>query len=202
MKPGQAAAEFLSKDGRRVAIRALKRGDLDSLLRFAATVSKEKATRPDLGIVSLDRVPTRDEEKAFLDRILNGRNKGNVVSFAAFVGGEIVGHSDVWRRQLRDVRHSGVFGIVVRDGFRDIGIGERLMAEVLRESKRMGIWLVELTVFAINPRAIRLYEKMGFRKVGVIPAKIVRGKAELDEVVMYADLRGSDKSPVPRRGRG
>ena len=101
----------------------------------------------------------------------------------------MVGFSDVWRRTARDVRHTGVFGIVIREGFRDRGIGERLTTEVLRESKALGIWLVELTVFGTNNRAVHLYEKMGFRRVGVIPDKIVRGERRFDEIVMYADLR-------------
>jgi ribosomal protein S18 acetylase RimI-like enzyme len=78
---------------------------------------------------------------------------------------------------------------VICDGFRGVGIGEKLTEEVLRESGRIGVWLVELTVFAINVSARRLYEKMGFVRVGVVPDKVVRGDRHFDEVIMYADLR-------------
>ena len=189
MKPGEVRARFVARDGREVTIRALKRGDLDSLVRFANAVSREKAVNRELGIVSLDGRATRKNEVEFLSRILRGASMQNVVSLAAVVGGEVVGHSDVWRRIPRDVHHAGVFGIVIRDGFRDVGIGERLASEVLRESKEIVVWLVELTVFSTNERAIHLYEKLGFRRVGGVPDKIVRGKRHFDEVSMYLDLR-------------
>ena len=125
----------------------------------------------------------------FLNGILRGAKKREVVSRVAMVDGAIVGHADVWRRKPKDVRHTGVFGIVICEGYRSLGIGERLMTEVIDEARRIGIWLVELTVFSINDRARRLYEKMGFVAVGVVPNKVVRGDRHFDEIVMYADLR-------------
>ncbi|MDG6909319.1 MAG: GNAT family N-acetyltransferase [Nitrososphaerota archaeon] len=189
MRPGEVRAQFVSKDGREVTVRGLRRGDLGALVRFANAISREKRSNPDLGITSLDGRATRKGEGRFLANILREAKKRNVVSRAAFVDGEIVGHSDVWRRIPRDVHHTGVFGIVLLDGCRGAGIGGRLMSEVLRESKRVGIWLVELTVFAINERAIHLYEKQGFMRVGVVPDHIVRGERHIDEIIMYADLR-------------
>jgi ribosomal protein S18 acetylase RimI-like enzyme len=189
LKPGEVRAVFVSKDGRGVTIRPLRRSDLDALVRFANRISKEKAVNRELGIVSLDGRITRANEREFLNHILSAARSREAVSLAAFVDGDVVGHADIWRRKPKDVRHTGVFGIVVCDGYRGVGIGKRLMAEVLRESRLIGVWLVELTVFATNEGARRLYEKMGFEKVGVIPEKIVRGERHFDEVLMYADLR-------------
>ena len=189
MNPGDVRESFVDRHGESIKIRALRRADLDALTRFANAISKEKAVNGDLGVVSFDGRVTRKRERAFLDRTSREARRGNVASFAALSGGEMVGISDVWRRTARDVRPTGGFGIVIREGFRDRGIGERLTTEVLRESKALGIWLVELTGFATNSRAVRLYEKMGFRRVGVIPDKIVREERRFDEIVMYADLR-------------
>ena len=47
----------------------------------------------------------------------------------------------------------------------------------------------ELEVFALNDKARRLYERHGFKEVGVVPGKIRRGRRRLDIVVMYANLR-------------
>ncbi len=202
LKPGQVVAEFESHDGRRVTVRALKRSDLGSLLKFAGTILREKAGDPDFGIISLDTRPTRAEEREFLGKIIRGIARHEVASLAAFVDGELVGHADVWRRRPRDVRHTGVFGIIVRDGYRNVGIGERLMREVLEQSRRQGVWLVELTLFATNDRAAQLYEKLGFVKVGTVPGKFLRRGRQIDEVVMYADLRRTDKSSRKRRRPG
>ena len=189
MKRDDVRGSFIDRDGEPIEVRRLKRADLDALTRFATAISKEKAVNRDLGIVSFDGRATRKKERAFLNRTAREARRGNVASIAAISGGEIVGISDVWRRTPRDVHHTGVFGIVIREGFRNRGIGEKLMSEVLRESRALGIWLVELTVFATNSRAVHLYEKMGFRRVGVIPGKILRDGRSFGEIVMYTDLR-------------
>ncbi len=194
MKPVKPVAEFTVDDGRHVVIRALKRSDIDSLVTFANTLAREKKTNRDLGIISFDKRLTKKDEKKFLNMIINGVRKKEVVSLGAFVDGKLVGHCDVRRRKPRDIRHTGVLGIVILEGYRGVGVGERLMTEVLREALCSGVWLIELTVFSINEAAIHLYEKVGYRRVGVVPNKMLRDGRHLDEVAMYADLRGTDGS--------
>ena len=199
MKGDNHKAEFDSQDGRRVLLRPLRMKDIGSCLLFANTLVKERRTNLDLGIISFDRRVTRKEEMKFLRTIVRDRSKGDAVNVAAFIGDKLVGNCDIRRRKAKDERHCGVFGIVILDGHRGIGIGERMMAEALREARALGIWLVELTVFASNLPAIQLYKKMGFRRAGFVPGKIIRGDRHYDEVMMYADLRGSDKSTKNRR---
>ncbi|HYA56818.1 MAG TPA: GNAT family N-acetyltransferase [Nitrososphaerales archaeon] len=188
-----------ASDGRRIIIRPLKRDDILPLMRFANTLSREKETNQDLGIVSLDKRVAKEEELEFLNRIIAGRRTKDEISLAAFDGARMVGHCHVSRRRQRDVRHTGILGISVIDGYRGLGIGSRLTAEVLEQTLRVGVWLVELEVMGINEAAIGLYEKMGFRRAGVIPNKILRKGRHIDIVVMYADLRGSDKFLSPAR---
>lgn len=182
-------AEFDAKGGRRVVLRHLRWKDLDTLVRFANTLVRERKTNQDLGIISLDKRVTKKDERKFLSYIIRGVRDKEVASVGAFVEGRLVGHCDLRRRKSSDVRHTGVFGIVILNRYRGIGIGERMMTEILEEARRMGIWLVELQVFAINDAAIHLYEKLGFRRVGVVPNKMLREGRHYDEIVMYADLR-------------
>lgn len=172
MKPREARTQFLTKDGREVTIRALRRGYLAALTRFVNAVSREKAVNRELGIVSFGSRIARKEELKFLKRVLREGKKRNVASFAALSGRAIVGYADVWRRPSRDVHHTGVFGVVILQGYRSVGIGERLMREAMQEADALGIWPVELTVFAANVGAIHLYEKIGFRRVGVVRARL------------------------------
>lgn len=189
MKPGRAYVTFTANDGTQVVLRALRRSDLDELLKFANAIVKERRTNPELGITSLDKRLSKSDEKKFLDRILLGMKKNEVVSVAAFVGGKIVGHCDVSRRQPRDERHTGLFGIVILAECRGIGIGQVMAKTALEKALRRGIWLVELQVFAINQVAIHVYEKLGFKRVGVVPGKMLRNGRFLDEIRMYVDLR-------------
>jgi ribosomal protein S18 acetylase RimI-like enzyme len=164
-------------------------GDLRAATRFANTLSREKESNADLGIISLDRRVTERDERKFVNRIIAGRRTGDEISLAAFDGGRMVGHCHVSRRKQRDVRHTGVYGISILDGYRGVGIGTRLTEEVLREALGMGVWLVELEVMGTNKGGLRLYEKMGFQKAGVIPNKVLRKGRPIDIVVMYVDLR-------------
>ena len=192
--------EFLSRDGRRIVLRPLRRNDIRAVTRYANTLAREKKTNPNLGIVSLERRVTEGDERKFLNRIISGRRTEDEISLGAFDGHKMVGHCHVSRRKQGDVRHTGVYGISVIDGYRGVGIGRRITEEVLGEASRMGVWLVELEVMGINEAAIGLYEGMGFRKAGIIPNKILRKGRHIDIVVMYADLRGTDKfSPQRRR---
>lgn len=189
MKAGRTYAVFAAKDGRRVVLRALQRTDLDGLLKFANTIVKERRTNLELGITSLDRRLRMSDEKKFLDSILLGIRKREVVNVSAFVGEKVVGNCDILRRKSSDEKHNGLFSIVILERYRGIGIGQMMVKAALEEALRGGVWLVELRVFAINEVAIHVYEKFGFRRVGVVPGKILRKGRSLDEIYMYVDLR-------------
>ncbi len=202
MKPGGGLSAGRTKDGKKVVLRTLAKKDLEEVFRFATALFRERKTNPDLGIVALDRRVTRKDEGGFLRRTLKGVERRQAVSVAAFVDGRLVGNCDVTRRTFHDVSHSGVLGIAILDGCRNIGLGEMMVRTALRESKRIGVWLVELQVFANNSNAIHLYEKCGFIRVGVVPGKIQRHGRLIDEVLMFVDLRTSDKSAkLGRKGR-
>jgi len=201
MKRVDVPIEFTTEDGRLVSLRRLREADLSAVLRFANELVRERETNPVLGIVSLDRRMTRGDEEEFLLRMIMGVRRREGVSLAAFANGKMVGHCNVSRLRPKDVRHTGVFGLTVIRDYRGLGIGKKISTEVLREAARIGIWLVELTVFATNERAIHLYEDRGFKRVGTVPNKILRRGRHTDEIVMYADLRGSDKFPLKARDK-
>ena len=184
-------------DGRTLTLRPLNSLDVPALLEFARELFDEKRVNRDLGVVAFDREPTMAEEREFLSEILRGRRKRELVSVDAFDGVRLVGRCDIRRRMREDVMHAGTLGITVLRGYRGIGLGETLMREALLQARQLGIWLVQLTLFENNSVAAGLYRKMGFRKGGVIPDKMVRDRRHLDEVIMYIDLRRTDKSTSP-----
>lgn len=185
------STRFAAKDGRQVLIRPFAARDLDAMTSFVNRLVKEKKVNRDLGIGSFDKRATKAFERKFLRSMIESERKKAAVTRAAFADGMLVGESTLRRREQKDMRHGGLFGIVVLDGYRGLGIGEKLMSELLRGARDIGVWFVELEVIAINRAAIGLYKKMGFRTAGVLPGKILRDDRELDIVVMYADLRDS-----------
>ena len=77
------------------------------------------------------------------------------------------------------------FVAVLDDGYQGRGVGTTLMETLLDLADH---WLmlvrVELEVFADNEQAIRLYEKLGFEKEGLLRMTTVRNGRYVDEYKM------------------
>jgi len=179
---------FKTSDGRSITLRPLRRGDLDGLLSFVNGLVKEKKKNRELGVVSFDRTMTMAKEKTFLDKTLTNLGKRRGVSVAAFDCGRLVGHCDIAGRTSSDEGHTGVLGIVLADGYRGVGLGEEMVRIALAQASKLGIWAIELEVFATNAPARHIYEKLGFKTFGTIPKKVIRDGKFIDVVGMYAHL--------------
>ncbi len=80
-------------------------------------------------------------------------------------GGEIVAYAGVWL--MVDEAHVTTFAVA--PAWRARGIGGRLLLAVLRLANEMGAGVATLEVRLSNLVARRLYEKYGFRPVGIRP---------------------------------
>ena len=56
--------------------------------------------------------------------------------------------------------------VYVAEALRGQGIGRRLLAALVAESERQGIWTLQAGIFAENPASIALHQRLGFRMVG------------------------------------
>jgi RimJ/RimL family protein N-acetyltransferase len=77
-------------------------------------------------------------------------------------------------------------GLAIHPSRSGKGLGSLMMKEILDHAKKTGVLRVELSAAVINEKAIRLYEKAGFQKEGIL-RKYTRLKKEnqfLDEVMM------------------
>jgi RimJ/RimL family protein N-acetyltransferase len=188
LKKRGAYSIFETGDRRLITLRPLRRSDLDAMVLFANNLVSEKKSNREFGLTSMDRRMTRADEKKFLDNTLEGMAKRRLVSVAAFHGSRLVGHCDIVGRTSRDERHTGVLGIVIIEGYRGVGLGERMIRVALSRASKIGMWMIELEVFAINTPAKNLYKKLGFKIVGVIPRKVIRNGTFIDIVRMYIHL--------------
>jgi ribosomal protein S18 acetylase RimI-like enzyme len=107
----------------------------------------------------------------------------------AEVDGRRVANCEVNPRPGR-MSHVGSLGISVKDGYRGIGIGQELMREAERHAVAAGIESIILEVFSINERAIHVYEKMGYRRIGAIPDGIKYKGGYVDSVYMFKRIAG------------
>ena len=112
----------------------------------------------------------------------------------ADAAGEIVGWCDVRRDTVDSYAHVGVLGMGLLPQWRGRGLGERLIRAALDAATAAGFEKVELSVYATNPRARRLYEKVGF----VLEGTRVRGR-KVDGV--FDDVQMMGWFPPPRGTR-
>ena len=179
---------ILKIDGRQIVLREIGTRDASQFRLFTNSLAREKATNPGLFIIDPERELTGREAKEAVSRMRKVIDAKAMISVAAFDGPRLVGACEVYRPKHDEIRHTGLLDIAILPGHRGIGLGELMMKETLMLARRSGIWLVELRVFATNVPAIRLYEKMGFKRSGLVPDMIKKDGRYIDDVQMYVDL--------------
>lgn len=184
---GRRRTEVLLSDGRKAVLRPMTWEDLDACVTFATGLAEEHAADLYHGTL-LSNAPTKAEETEWLAKMLVSIENGTVINVAAEVDGFLAGNSEVRRSSVPDLSLHGVLGIAVAKPYRGLGLGSAMLSELLRLSRDAGLRTVELAALATNERAIRLYERVGFRRVGTIPKKINRRGTAIDEMVMSIEL--------------
>jgi RimJ/RimL family protein N-acetyltransferase len=109
--------------------------------------------------------------------------KGELFFLVAEVGGHVMAVCEINRRTGYE-EHVGVIGIAIKNGFRDLGMGTRMMKELIKQARQMNLKVLTLTAFATNKRAIHVYEKVGFAQTGIIPKKHFKDGRYIDEITM------------------
>lgn len=100
--------------------------------------------------------------------------------------GEIAGYAGMWT--IIDEAH--ITNVAVRHKFRGLKFGQRLLTELSRVALLYGVKRMTLEVRQSNDVARNLYEKLGFRSVGV--RKGYYSDNNEDALIMWVDLQGKD----------
>ncbi|WP_242220533.1 GNAT family N-acetyltransferase [Bacillus cereus group sp. BfR-BA-01380] len=172
----------ISKDIESYIVRTGKIEDAEALLDIQKAVVSEGEF---LISVSEEFNKTSSQQKEWVQNILESENETLIV---AEKDGEVVG----WivfemTKNRKRLSHTGSFGMLIRKGHRELGIGKMLLKTLLEwAEKNPFIEKVSLGVFSTNHRAISLYKKMGFIEEG---RKIKEFKFNdneyVDDILMY-----------------
>jgi [ribosomal protein S18]-alanine N-acetyltransferase len=95
-------------------------------------------------------------ERAFRNELAHSDR----IFLVAISGVEVVGYGGVWLV----IDESHVTTLAVEESQRRQGIGFKLMVELLKESKKVGMVCSTLEVRASNRAAIELYERLGYKE--------------------------------------
>lgn len=110
------------------------------------------------------------------------------VLYVAWKDGEIVGDASLSGFPRR-MSHRAEFGISVAKSEWGQGIGSALLQKIIEYAKEHMIELINLEVRSDNRRAIQLYERFGFWKIGTSPAYFKIDGEYYDFNLMVLDLR-------------
>jgi ribosomal protein S18 acetylase RimI-like enzyme len=93
-------------------------------------------------------------------------------------GGRVIGDGIALVRQHKGGVVSGrIYSLAVEAGQRGKGVGGKLLEAMVGGLAERGVRRVYLEVEEANGGAVRLYERSGFRRIGVLPDYYGEGKA-------------------------
>jgi phosphinothricin acetyltransferase len=106
---------------------------------------------------------TAEDQQAWLQSIA-----GRYPVVVAEIDGEIVGWAGAGPYRARECyRGIGEFSMYVRRDWRGRGVGDLLLAALVNEAERLGLWKLLSRIFLFNKASRNLCRKHGFREVGV-----------------------------------
>jgi ribosomal protein S18 acetylase RimI-like enzyme len=91
----------------------------------------------------------------------------DVPQFVALHSSVVIGWCDILPASLPGFRHCGRLGMGVRQDYRSLGIGKKLLMATLNQARERELERVELEVYVSNQPAIELYQKAGFVVEGI-----------------------------------
>jgi aminoglycoside 6'-N-acetyltransferase len=139
--------------GDRVVLRPLEERDVDRIVELGAD--------PEVARWWPGLTPEDVGEKA------RGEEK-DVVSFAIVVDGDVAGMIQHWEETEPDYRHAGI-DLFLGTPYHDRGLGTDAVRTMARHRIHdLGHHRLTIDPAAHNERAIRCYEKAGFKRVGVM----------------------------------
>lgn len=188
--------EFELKDGRKALVRSPKEEDVQGMLEYLKMTAGETEY--------LLRYPdewgsvTEAEEKNWFDRM---NRSDHEVMLVCLVDGKIAGNCTLSRRPLRKLNHRAGIGVALIKAYWGLGIGTRLLSELIRiAEKQENLLQLELEFIEGNSRAWALYEKMGFRITGVRPNAVrLQDGRMLNEYTMVRMINRSSGYMDPER---
>ena len=129
-----------------------------------------------------------EEEAAFLTSLEHSTSS---VMFVAKKNGRIVGNASFNGTTRERLKHRGEFGISVSKSEWGHGVGSKLLEAVIDFARNTAYAeIISLEVRQDNVRAIRLYEKYGFEKIGSFPGFLKINGEYIDFDLMNLYLKG------------
>ncbi len=162
-----------------VSIRHATEDDAAALQSFATRLFAEH-----LPGIFRHSPPTLAEEIEFIHSRIEPANSTMLV---AMLDDEIVGLLDFEGGSRAEETHAGTFSLSVDRAFRGQSIGTRLVDALIAWAPAHGVSRIQAWAWTSNPRALELYERLGFEREGYCRRAVISDGEPVD-VVLVARL--------------
>jgi ribosomal protein S18 acetylase RimI-like enzyme len=152
------------RDGRSVTLRSPDAADAPATLDFLRQLARESSR-------NLNHPPsffagiTVEAQASFLEATAaHARN----LLIAAWLDEVVVGNANLAVEGATFSAHAAQLGLGVLSPYRELGLGRLLTESLIATAEASGISHLTLRVRTFNAGAIRLYERLGFVRVGTL----------------------------------
>lgn len=126
--------------------------------------------------------------KDFEDLILKDRKEMTNLCLVACDKEKVIGYCRCEGNTLKRLSHQVTFGIAILKEYWGCGLGRQMLERVIAWSENQGIHKINLSVLASNDRAIRLYEKYGFKTEGCLKDDKKLSDGKYHDTILMARL--------------
>lgn len=169
----------LLKDGRELLIRPAEESDAEAMIDYLNHIGGES------DFLTFGKNGCRftlEQEKQFIRDV---RGRPNSAFFVGWAGGELACSANLMAESKERLAHNCELGISVRKQYWHLGAASALLTELIAFAQaNKTLKTIRLDVYANNERAIRLYEKFGFRQAGRLKDYFQVDGSYYDDVIM------------------
>jgi len=154
---------FELKNTSQVIIRQAEKQDAKELIDFYNLVGGETSF---LSFGENEFMVNVETETGYIKNIKNKENSNFIL---AIIDDKIIGAASITSSEKRKMKHVGTLGIVIKKEYCGLGIGGKLIDNLINWSKQNGITKkITLLTRCDNYNAIELYKKKGFQIEGTL----------------------------------
>ena len=168
------------KDGTKILLRPMVPTDNEALYEFFKAVSEEEARY------------LRDDVKSrlLIESWAKNLDYSRTLPILALKGDLIIADATINRRQFGWKWHLGTVRIFVHNDYRNLGLGEIMVDELVRIAYKLGIEKLVLEIPDTNTAVINTFTKVGFHRAALIPNMVKdRQNMPVDLAVMMRDIK-------------
>jgi RimJ/RimL family protein N-acetyltransferase len=140
-----------------------------------------------------DRYDTMSED-ALAERLVRLAQSEREFYMSAFEGDDIVGNLLFSAYDTPVSLHCGQLAMGVLQSHQGKGIASAMLTRCIEEARNLAVWNLRFTVRTYNHRAVALYERHGFRRVGRLERVAQIGGAFVDEFLYQGVFGGPSDS--------